>query len=131
MIEMRRGQLSFGDGFVALGGRDFGEGGMKHADVVLSDEDIVAAVYEALARRHPKSRSRGRRGAPAEMVLRLLILKHSRNWIMPCSSARCAPIWCTATSPASAPAERLMQRRWDVGAWRWGRRWSSRFTKGS
>ena len=41
---------------------------------------IVAAVYEALAKRHPKSRSRGRRGSPAEMVLRLLILKHVRNW---------------------------------------------------
>ena len=43
-------------------------------------KQIVAAVYEALAKRHPKSRSRGRRGAPAEMVLRLLILKHVRNW---------------------------------------------------
>ena len=53
---------------------------MKYADVVLSDEAIVAAVYEALANRHPKSRCRGRRGAPAEMVLRLLILKHIRNW---------------------------------------------------
>ena len=31
-------------------------------------------------KRHPKSRSRGRLGAPAEMVLRLLILKHIRNW---------------------------------------------------
>jgi Transposase domain (DUF772) len=47
---------------------------------VLADEDIVAAVYEALAKRHPKSRCRGRRGAPAEMVLRLLVLKHIRNW---------------------------------------------------
>src|SRR5882757_1521639 len=37
-------------------------------------------VYEALAKRHPKSRCRGRRGAPADMVLRLLILKHIRNW---------------------------------------------------
>jgi transposase, IS5 family len=44
------------------------------------DEQIVAAVYEALAKRHPKSRSRGRLGAPAEMLLRLLILKHIRNW---------------------------------------------------
>jgi IS5 family transposase len=41
---------------------------------------MVTAVYEALAKRHPKSRSRGRRGAPAEMVLRLLVLKHVRNW---------------------------------------------------
>ena len=47
---------------------------------MLADEAIVAAVYEALAKRHPKSRSRGRLGAPAEVVLRLLILKHVRNW---------------------------------------------------
>src|SRR4030081_3563908 len=80
MIEMRRAQLSFGDGLIAEEVSDLREDWMKHADVVLSDEDIVAAVYEALARRHPKSRNRGRRGAPAEMVLRLLILKHSRNW---------------------------------------------------
>src|SRR5260370_30850341 len=31
-------------------------------------------------KRHPKRRSRGRPGAPAEMVLRLLVLKHVRNW---------------------------------------------------
>lgn len=80
MIEMRRTQLSFGDGLIAAEVDDLREGWMKHADAVLSDEAIVAAVYEALAKRHPKSRCRGRRGAPAEMVLRLLILKHIRNW---------------------------------------------------
>ena len=53
---------------------------MKHADTVLADEAIVAAVYEALAKRHPKSRCRGRRGMPADLVLRLLVLKHIRNW---------------------------------------------------
>ena len=41
---------------------------------------LVATVYEALARRSPKSRTRGRRGTPAEVVLRLLLLKHVRNW---------------------------------------------------
>jgi transposase, IS5 family len=40
----------------------------------------VAAVYEALAKRHPQSRKRGRPGTPAEVVLRLLVLKHMRNW---------------------------------------------------
>src|SRR5512138_3887811 len=80
MIEMRRTQLGFGDGLIAAEVSDLREGWMKYADVVLSDEAIVAAVYEALANRHPKSRCRGRRGAPAEMVLRLLILKHIRNW---------------------------------------------------
>jgi hypothetical protein len=41
---------------------------MKHADQVLADELLVAAVYEALAKRRPKSRSRGRQGTPAEAV---------------------------------------------------------------
>ena len=56
------------------------EAWMKHADEVLADEQIVTAVYEALAKRHPKSRSRGRLSNPAEVVLRLLILNHIRNW---------------------------------------------------
>ncbi len=80
MIEMRRAQLSFGDGLIAEEVSDLREDWMKHADQILADEQIVAAVYEALAHRHAKSRSRGRLGAPAEMVLRLLILKHVRNW---------------------------------------------------
>src|ERR1700704_6893546 len=80
MIEMRRGPLSFGDGLIDEEVSDLREDWMKHADAVLADEAIVAAVYEALARRHPKSRSRGRLGAPAEMGVRLVILKHIRNW---------------------------------------------------
>jgi transposase, IS5 family len=80
VIEMRRAQLTFGDGLIAGEVSDLREGWMEYADRVLADEHIVAAVYEALARRHPKSRSRGRLGAPAEVVLRLLILKHVRNW---------------------------------------------------
>jgi IS5 family transposase len=77
---MRRRQLSFGDGLIAEEVSDLREDWMKHADAVLADEAIVAAVYEALAKRHPKSRCRGRQGAPADVVLRLLILKHIRNW---------------------------------------------------
>jgi transposase, IS5 family len=80
MIDMRRAQLSFGDGLIAGEVSDLREDWMKHADVVLADEEIVAAVYEGLAKRHPKSRCRGRRGAPADLVLRLLVLKHIRNW---------------------------------------------------
>src|SRR5258705_10444383 len=53
---------------------------MKHADQVLGDKEIVAAVCQALAKRHPQSRPRGRPGTPAEVVLRLLVLKHMRNW---------------------------------------------------
>lgn len=79
VIEMRRAQLSFGDGLIAEEVSDLRDDWMEHADRVLADEEIVAAVYEALGRRHPKSRSRGRLGMPAEVVLRLLVLKHVRN----------------------------------------------------
>src|SRR6202043_419928 len=80
VIEMRRAQLSFGDGLIAEEVSDLREDWMQHADRVLADEQIVAAVDEALSKRHPKSRSRGRLGNPAEVVLRLLVLKHVRNW---------------------------------------------------
>ena len=80
MIDMRRAQLSFGDGLIAEEVRDLRDHWMAAADQVLADAEIIAAVYEALAQRHPKSRSRGRKGTAAEIVLRLLVLKHVRNW---------------------------------------------------
>jgi IS5 family transposase len=49
-------------------------------DLILEDEDLVSIVYEALVRRHPKSCNRGRWGTPAEVVLRMLVLKHVRCW---------------------------------------------------
>lgn len=80
VIDLRRSQLSFGDGLIAEEISDLHEPWMRHADEVLADEQIVGTVYEALSKRHPKSRSRGRKGVAAETVLRLLILKHVRNW---------------------------------------------------
>jgi transposase, IS5 family len=80
VIEMRRAQLAFGDGLIAEEVSDLRDHWMEAADAVLADAEIVTAVYEALAQRHPKSRSRGRRGVPAEVVVRLLVLKHVRNW---------------------------------------------------
>ena len=80
MIEARRLQRSFGDGLIAVEIKDLQESWMQHADVVLQDDAIIAAVHQALAHRHPNSRSHGRPGFPAEVVLRLLILKHVRNW---------------------------------------------------
>ena len=80
MIEMRLAQLSFGDWLIADEIKDLREAWMLHADAVLSDEQLIATVFEALAKRHPNSRCRGRLGMPAEVVLRLLILKHVRNW---------------------------------------------------
>src|SRR5262249_23323062 len=62
------------------GGRRPYEAWMVHADAVLADDKIVIAAYEALASRHCLSRTRGRRGFSAEVVVRLLVLKHARNW---------------------------------------------------
>ncbi len=53
---------------------------MKEADGVLEDEELIDRVYEALGRRCPQSRTRGRKGTPAEVVLRLMVLKHVRDW---------------------------------------------------
>jgi transposase, IS5 family len=53
---------------------------MRHADRVLDDPELVDIVYQALLKRRPKSRTRGRLSTPAEVVLRLLVLKHVRNW---------------------------------------------------
>ena len=53
---------------------------MREADRVLEDEELIGLVYEALGRRCAQSRVRGRRGTPAEVVLRLMILKHVRDW---------------------------------------------------
>jgi len=80
VIEARRQQLHFGEGLIAEEVSDLREDWMKHADRVLEDQQLVATVYEALTRRRPKSRTRGRKGTPAEVVLRLLLLKHIRNW---------------------------------------------------
>lgn len=80
MIDARRAQRTFGDGFVADAVPNWQEAWMPHADQILDDDTIVAAVYEALGRRRPQSRTRGRRGTSAESVLRLLVLKHLRNW---------------------------------------------------
>jgi len=64
MTEARRQQLHFGEGLIAEEVADLREDWMKHADQVLEDEALIAAVYAALARRRPKSRTRGRRGTP-------------------------------------------------------------------
>jgi Transposase domain (DUF772) len=46
----------------------------------LEDEQLLDTVYEAQGERHPQSRVRGREQTPSEVVVRLLLLKHVRNW---------------------------------------------------
>jgi len=53
---------------------------MRVVDELLEDEALLDAVYDAQGKRHPQSRVRGREQTPAEVTLRMLILKHVRNW---------------------------------------------------
>jgi transposase, IS5 family len=80
MIELSRPQLSFAEGLIQEEVGPLWEEWMRQVDALLCDRQLVQIVYEALARRYPRSRTRGRPATPAEVVLRLLLLKHMRNW---------------------------------------------------
>src|SRR6202795_378012 len=59
---------------------DLWEPWMRLVDRLLEDEQLLDRIYEAQGERYPQSRRRGREQTPAEVVLRLLLLKHIRNW---------------------------------------------------
>jgi IS5 family transposase len=64
---------------------------MRHADRLLDDPDLVDIVHQVMLKRWPKSRTRGRLSTPAEVVLRLLVLKHVRNWSYGVLARRAGP----------------------------------------
>ena len=80
MIATRRPQMSFADGFISEMVGDLWEPWMRHADQALEDEALLLIVQQALMKRCKKSSTRGRPGTPAEVVLRMLLLKHFRDW---------------------------------------------------
>jgi IS5 family transposase len=53
---------------------------LRKIDTVLEDEAVLEVVVQALEARWPQSRRRGRPGTPAEVVIRMLILKHLFDW---------------------------------------------------
>lgn len=80
MIRLRHQQPSLWEGLFAEEVAALWEPWMQVVDELLEDEELVDAVYEAQGQRHPQSRFRGRQQTPAEVALRMLILKHMRNW---------------------------------------------------
>jgi IS5 family transposase len=80
VIERKYYQRQLGEGFIHDSIDDCWEPWMKIADEILDDEELIEPVYEALRRRRPKSGTRGRKGTPAEVAMRMLALKHMRNW---------------------------------------------------
>src|SRR5260221_2946228 len=53
---------------------------LRKIDTLLEDDAVIDVVAQALEKRWPQSRRRGRLGTPAEVVIRLLILKHLFDW---------------------------------------------------
>jgi len=53
---------------------------LRRIDTLLEDESVIEVVAQALEARWPQSRRRGRPGTPAEIVIRMLILKHLFDW---------------------------------------------------
>src|SRR6266487_2456279 len=53
---------------------------LRKIDALLEDEGVIEIVAQGLEARWPQSRRRGRLGTPAEVVLRMLILKHLFDW---------------------------------------------------
>ena len=109
MIEMRRAQRSFGDGLITEEVSDLREDWMRHADQVLADEQMVAAVYEALGKRHPKSRSRGRLGYDrrpndADLLIAAVETHHARLGRIPRLVAADAAFY-SARNEAAAKAK--------------------------
>ena len=80
MIQHRRRQRTFADGFITEEVDDLWEPWMRQADEVLQDEELLNLVQQELVKRCRKSKTRGRPSTTAEVALRLLLLKHIRDW---------------------------------------------------
>lgn len=80
MIRLRHQQPSLWETFFADEVEELWEPWMRVVDEVLEDDELLDTVYDAQGKRHTQSRTRGRHQTPAEVVLRMLILKHVRNW---------------------------------------------------
>jgi len=80
VIATRRLQRHFADGFIAETVEDLWEPWMRHADTALEDDALLLLIQQELAKRCRKSKTRGRKATTAEVVLRMLLLKHVRNW---------------------------------------------------
>ncbi len=80
MIAARRLQRHFADGFISEAVEDLWEPWMRQADRVLEDDALLLIVQQELAKRCLKSKTRGRKATPADVVLRMLLLKHVRDW---------------------------------------------------
>ncbi len=79
MVRRRHGQRSIFEMLLPDGDKLW-DPTLRRIDEVLQDEGMTDLVVEALGRRWRHSVGRGRPGTPAEVVLRMLVLKHLYDW---------------------------------------------------
>lgn len=80
MTRRKQGQRVLWEGMIDEDVRALWEPWMVQADRLLDDDELIDRVYEAQGERHEHSATKGRSQTPAEIALRLLLLKHMRNW---------------------------------------------------
>lgn len=82
MIRRRNGQRGLWDAvlFGAPDPQKLMDPVLRRIDALLDDEMLVDGVLEAMRGRFEPSGRRGRYGTPAEVALRMLVLKHLKDW---------------------------------------------------
>ncbi len=85
MTTRRRGGQITLDDVLLFGGamprpRELMDPELRRIDELLDDDQVVDQVFAVLRQRWPNSARKGRSSTPAEIVLRLLVLKHLRRW---------------------------------------------------
>jgi IS5 family transposase len=82
MVRRRNRQRSLWDAvlFGAPDPRELMDPALRRIDEVLEDEALIDGVLDAMRGRFPKSGQRGRYGTPAEVAVRMLVLKHLKDW---------------------------------------------------
>jgi predicted metal-dependent hydrolase len=68
MIATRRLERNFADGLIAEAVEDLWEPWMRHADKALEDDALLLIIQQELAKRCKKSKTRGRKATPADVV---------------------------------------------------------------
>ena len=82
MIRRRNGQRGLWDA-VLFGAPDpekLMDPALRRIDELLDDDEVIDTVMEAMRGRFAKSGQRGRYGTPAEVAVRMLVLKHLKDW---------------------------------------------------
>jgi IS5 family transposase len=82
MVRRRNAQRSLWDAvlFGAPNPLELMDPALRRIDEVLEDEALIDGVIDAMRGRFPKSGQRGRYGTPAEVAVRMLVLKHLKDW---------------------------------------------------